>query len=178
MSVPPLVQVAVELRSVPMKQRLKLYEPLHVGTPVTVSVALSVTLRGPPEEISAEPLIDGLVVVLEAHSPSAPRAKSKSVAVSDCEERVSPMKTLKHLPPRLVAVRSIPPSKNSEIRSVLPTPSCLLAVSQGVEIVPVIGRLPELVVAQMASPERVDLQSTPWATEFVPRVPFAPPFQR
>src|SRR6185503_16202725 len=115
----------------------------------------------PDAGICAEPLIDGVVVVLESHSPSLPRAKSKSVAVSDCEERVSPMNTLKHLPPRFVAVRSIPPSKNSETRSVWATPSCLLAVSHGVLMLPFIGMVPEFVVAQTASPESVDLQSTP-----------------
>ena len=42
----------------------------------------------------------GFVSVVEVHSPSVPRAKSNSVAVSDCEERVSARNVLKHLPPR------------------------------------------------------------------------------
>ena len=51
------------------------------------------------------------------HWPRTPREKSKIVAVSDVEDRVSAMNTLKHLPSSSVAVRLIPPSKNSEIRS-------------------------------------------------------------
>ena len=72
--VPPLVQVAVDVVSVPMKHRWKSYVPLHVDTPVTVTVALSVTLTIPDCGICVEPLIDGVVVVLELHSPSWPRA--------------------------------------------------------------------------------------------------------
>src|SRR6185503_9523134 len=132
----------------------------------------------PDVGIWAEPLTDGVVVVLELHSPSLPRAKSKSVAVRDCEERVSPMNTLKHLPPRFVFVRLRPPSKNSASRRVVPTPSCLFEVGQGVEIVPLIGSAPVFVVAQTSSPPAVVLQSAPWATEVAPSEPFAPPFQR
>src|SRR5437867_5478192 len=146
--------------------------------PVTVSVALSVTLRVPDCGIWAEPLIDGVVVVLAVHSPSLPRAKSNSVAVRDWEERVSAMNTLKHLPPRFFAVRSTPPSKNSEVRSVLPGPSCLFEVGQGVVIEPVMGRGPELVVAQTASFPVVVLQSTPCAAGFVLSEPLAPPSHR
>jgi len=90
----------------------------------------------------------GVVVVVEWHSPSEPRAKSNSVAVRDCEERVSPTKVLKHLPERPVVVRLMPPSKNSPGSSVLPSPVVLplLFVSHGVWIVPVFA------VAQMLSP--------------------------
>ena len=45
------------------------------------------------------------------------------------------MKTLKHLPPRSASVRLMPPSKNSDARSVWPTPSCLFAVSHGMLMV-------------------------------------------
>ena len=91
---------------------------------------------------------------------------------------MSPTKTLKQWPPRLVFVRLSPPSKNSETWRVLPTPSVLFAVSHGVVIAVLIARVPEFVVAQVASPGPVDLQSTPWATEVVPSVPVASPFQR
>ena len=145
--------------------------------PVTVSVALSVTLRVPDCGIWAEPLIDGVVVVLAVHSPSLPRAKSNSVAVRDWEERVSPMNTLKHLPPRFVRVRLRPPSKNSASWRVFPTPSVLFEVFHGVVIGPVIGA-PVFVVAQTSSPPAVPLQSAPWATDVAPSDPPAPPFQR
>jgi hypothetical protein len=90
------------------------------------------------------------------------------------------MKTLKHLPARLLAVRSRPPSKNSEVRKLWPTPSCLFAVSHGVEIVPPVPLVGPLTVAQATSlvPPLCVLQSPPSATGVVPSEPFAPPFQR
>src|SRR5437773_10908056 len=103
---------------------------------------------------------EGVVVSDTEHSPSLPRAKSNSVAVRDCEERVSAMNTLKHLPPRFFAVRSTPPSKNSEVRSVLPGPSCLFEVGQGVVMESGLGRGPALVVAQAASLPVLVLLST------------------
>ena len=121
---------------------------------------------------------DGVVVSDTLHSPSLPRAKSKSVAVRDCDERVSAMNTLKHLPPRFFAVRSTPPSKNSEVRSVLPGPSCLFDVGHGVVIEVLMGNGPEFVVAQTASSPAVDLQSTPCAAGVVLSAPPAPPSQR
>src|SRR5204862_8130279 len=95
--------------------------------------AESVTEVVSPSEVV---LVDGCVVIETLHSPSTPRAKSKSVAVSDWEDRVSPMNTLKQWPPRPDWVRLRPPSKNSEVRRLWPTPSTLFEVSQGVLIVP------------------------------------------
>src|SRR4051812_13903732 len=59
------------------------------------------------------------------------------VAVGDCDERVSPTNVLKHLSPKPVWVRLIPPSKNSPVSSEEPT-EVFLTVSHGVEIVPVL----------------------------------------
>ena len=91
------------------------------------------------------------------------------VAVSDCDERVSPTNVLKHLPPRFSVVRSIPPSKNSDGWRVWPTLSSVLAVSHGVVIEwlrP--GAAEPLVVAQMASRPLAPWQSPPLPTAVVP----------
>src|SRR6476661_8296613 len=77
------------------------------------------------------------------------------------------MNVLKHLPPRPVAVRFRPPSKNSVERRECPAPSCLFAVGHGVWIVP------ELTVAQEMSLAPVVLQSAPW--EEAMGVGFNPP---
>ena len=48
-------------------------------------------------------------------------------------------------------MRLTPPSKNSEVRRLWPTPSCLLAVSHGVVIVPPVPLVGPLTVAQALS---------------------------
>src|SRR5207245_758320 len=125
-------------------QRWNVTDPLNVETPVTSTSALSLTSSVPEVGIVSPSAgmgvvpsdSTGVVFVVDVHSPSAPRSKSNSVAVGDCEERVSPMKTLKHLPASLDFVRLSPPSKNSEAWRVWPTPSVLFAVSHGVVIGP------------------------------------------
>ena len=109
--------------------------------------------------MSAEPEIDGVVSVVEPHSPITPLAKSNRVAVRDCDERVSPMKTLKQCPARPVLVRFSPPSKNCAVGRLWPTPVVLAAVSHGVVTVAV------LAVAQAESlvPVCGSRQSTPCA---------------
>src|SRR5207245_520960 len=166
----PLAQLVA-----PGPQRKNVMVPVGVGPgppPVAVPAMSARSVIG-----SVEPSwrvdCDGVVVTDAPHSPSTPRAKSNSVAVSDCEERVSPMNVLKHLPPMCAAVRFTPPSKNSETSFV--EPPFLFAVSQGGSSVPFVG---SLTVAHAASPPRVDLQSTPCATGVVPSEPVAPPFQR
>src|SRR5947207_15834483 len=103
--------------------------PVNDGTPVTVIRAVSCTrISASPGSFAVEAsagivadVIFGVVSVVDVHSPILPSAKSNSVAVSDCEERVSPMNTLKHLPARLLLVRLRPPSKNSEVWRLCPT---------------------------------------------------------
>src|SRR5262245_12703897 len=149
--------------------------PLHVSTlPVTVRSAESVTdtLPVPIETLPPDPA-DGVVTRRESQPPSDPREKSKIVAVSDVDDRVSPMKVLKHSPPRPDVVRLIPPSKNSETRSECPTPSCLLEVSHGIPVsVPVFTR------AQMSSSPVPLPHDAPCATGSGLSAPFAPPTQR
>src|SRR5262249_26160053 len=111
--------------------------------------------------------MDGVVTVDDVHSPMTPLAKSNRVALSDCEERVSPMKTSKQCPARPVRDRFRPPSKNCAVGRLLPTPVVLAAVSQGT----VIGA--SFAVAQTVSltPVAGSRQSTPCATGVVPREP-------
>src|SRR5262245_20550470 len=108
---PPVWQLAVELRA-SGPHRLNLTVPLNWGTPNTLIVAESLLVTWALAGITVlEPASGvGVVVVVERHSPSERRAKSNSVAVRDCEERVSPTKVLKHLPARPVSVRLMPPS--------------------------------------------------------------------
>src|SRR5712672_1609653 len=103
-------------------QRWKLRVPVKLP-PVTASAAESVAVTEPPpiERLDA----DGVVTSDDVQWPRAPPAKSNSVAVSDCEERVSPRNDWKHSLERFSAVRSTPPSKNSEAWRVVPTPSVL-----------------------------------------------------
>src|SRR5262245_13263111 len=107
---PPVWQLVVPAASGP--HRLNLTVPLNWGTPNTLIVAESLLVTWALAGITVlEPASGvGVVVVVERHSPSEPRAKSNSVAVRDCEERVSPTKVLKHLPARPVSVRLMPPS--------------------------------------------------------------------
>ena len=107
---------------------------------------------------------------LPAQSPSWPREKSNSVAVKDCEERVSARNVVKHLPPRSLSVRLTPPSKNSACRRLWPTPSSLFAVSHGVVIVPPTPSLGALTVAQASSPGGSVVQSEPLATAWPSQV--------
>src|SRR5690242_13448471 len=90
------------------------------------------------------------------------------------------MKTLKHFPARLLLVRFRPPSKNSDVWRLWPTPCDLLEVSHGVVIVPPVPLLAPLTVAQATSalPPSWVLQSPPRATGVLPSEPLAPPFQR
>ena len=69
-------------------------------------------------------------------------------------------------------MRLIPPSKNSATRRLLPGPSCLLDVSHGVVIVPV------LTLPQTVSLPAVVSQSTPAAIGSGFSEPSAPPSQR
>ena len=55
---------------------------------------------------------DWLVVIVAEHRLNVPEAKSDSVAVVDCDERVSARKLEKHVSPNPRSVRSRPPSKN------------------------------------------------------------------
>src|SRR4051794_5445909 len=96
-----------------------------------------------------------------------PPPKSKIVAVSDWDERVSPRNELKHLSARCALVRSRPPSKNSDSRRACPVPSFLFAVNHGTWIVGT------LTVAQDASIPAAFLQSPPFATGFGSRLPGA-----
>ena len=122
-STPPVSQVAVLFAAVG-PQMWNDTEPWNEGTPATLITALSLTrtfasagAAGIDDAGASAVFVasTGAVVVDDVHSPMLPRAKSNSVAVSDWDERVSPMKTLKHLPPRPLCVRSRPPSKNSEV---------------------------------------------------------------
>src|SRR4051794_664830 len=73
----------------------------------------------------------------------------------------------------LLLVRFRPPSKNSDVCRVCPTPWTLLEVSQGVVIVPPVPLLGPLTVAQATSalPPVCVLQSPPSATGVLPRAP-------
>src|SRR4051812_36572199 len=97
---PPVSHVVVDAAaSGPHRWNVRL--ALYEDTPVTVTTALSDVDRVPDAGMTFEvPVGVGVVTVVEEHSPSVPSAKSKSVAVSDCDERVSPVKVLKHLPAR------------------------------------------------------------------------------
>jgi hypothetical protein len=78
-----------------------------VSSPLPVTVAVSVTLA-PGETVASD-----LVVVIDAeHSGNVPKSKSDSVAVIDCDERLSVMKLEKHWFASLRFVMSTPPSKN------------------------------------------------------------------
>src|SRR6266704_2793550 len=107
-STPPLSQVAVSFAAVG-PQMCHEIEPLNELTPVTSITVLSLTVTlasagsagmDDPGGCDVSVASTGVVAVDDVHSPSLPRAKSNNVAVSDCEERVSPMKTLKQCPPR------------------------------------------------------------------------------
>src|SRR2546425_9669819 len=104
MCVPPVLQVPVAIGP----QRKKSTVPLHVETPVTVSVAESVTETEPVPIENALP--DGVVTIWDPHWPKRPRTKSLSVASPDCEDRVLRRKLRKQAPPKPSPVRSRPPS--------------------------------------------------------------------
>ena len=184
---PPLVHVAVE-SAASGPQRLNETLESNDETPVTVISAESLTaidaafgstgIVSPVAGIVAPSPVSGVVTVVDVHPPISPWEKSKSVAVSDVDERVLPMKMLKQLPSSSLSVRFRPPSKNSAVRSELPTPSCLLAVCHGVVIVPLVPFVMSLAVAQTASLVPASLQSPPWTIGVVPSDPSAPPFQR
>ncbi len=71
--------------------------------------------------------------------PELRRGRSRTASRSaTVDERVSAMNVLKHLPPRSLSVRLMPPSKNSEVRRLWPTPSCLFDGQPRVVIVPVL----------------------------------------
>ena len=163
---PPLPHTVV-LSAANGPHRWNTTEPVKDATPFTVTCAVSVTLLITPlAGICAPPgPIDGVVSVVETHSPILPLAKSNRVAVNDCEERVSPMKTLKQCPARFVLVRFSPPSKNSETRRPWPTPSVFSDVSHGVLIVAV------FTMAHALSPPTPEPQAAPCATDVVPRDP-------
>src|SRR4051812_4625522 len=118
----------------------------------------------------------GVVTMPEPHEPDVPPAKSNRVAVSEVEERVSPMNELKHLSPSLRSVRLMPPSKNSDVRSLLPTPSLKLAVCHGTVIVPLVPLAVVFETAQAESPGGVFAlrQSTPAPMGVVLREPGTP----
>src|SRR5437879_13624057 len=59
-----------------------------------------------------------LLVMLIPQVLKLPSAKSFRTALADCEERVSAMKVEMHSPPRPIAVRSMPPSKNVTLGNV------------------------------------------------------------
>jgi len=111
---PPELQRVVE-SAANGPQRWNWTVPVKEATPLTVTAALSVTAIVALAGIGVGKPIDGVVTVDEVHSPIWPWAKSNSVAVGDCEERVSPMKTLKQCPPRFDFVRFSPPSKNCAV---------------------------------------------------------------
>src|SRR5438309_9422714 len=99
-STPPVSHVAVLFAAVG-PQMWNETEPVNDGTPLTVITALSLTrtlasagAAGMDDAGGRAVLIasTGVVVVDDVHSPMLPRAKSNSVAVNDCEERVSPVK--------------------------------------------------------------------------------------
>src|SRR5262249_7649668 len=99
-------------------------EPLNVSIPVTLTVVLSLTNTFASGGAAGMDDAGGCVLsvastgwvdVSDLHSPRVPRAKSYSVAVSDCDERVSPTKALKHVLGIWAFVRLIPPSKNSAV---------------------------------------------------------------
>src|SRR2546428_14166477 len=83
------------------------------------------------------------------------------------------MNMLKHFPPRPFAVRSSPPSKNSETSFV--EPPFLFAVSHGGSSGPVFG---VFAGGQAASAPSVDLQFRPCATGAVSRSQAPPTFPR
>ena len=125
-STPPVSQLAVDGGGSSGPHRLNFTDPLNDGTPVTVISAESLAVTCALAGISLLPEGVGVVFVVDRHSPSRPREKSNSVAVSDVDERVSAMNVLKHVgavPPPLSAnacVMLIPPSKKSGGTTVLP----------------------------------------------------------
>ena len=84
--------------------------PAQVETPLTVTVAESLT-ETDPVPIEVEPPVTLCCVVkLLVQLPSWPRVKSFRVAVVDVDARVSAATDEKHRSPRPSAVRLTPPS--------------------------------------------------------------------
>src|SRR5512132_1745137 len=133
---PPVKQLLVEFRA-RGPQRKNVTSPPKSVDPVTVTSAWSLTvtdpvpIESPPAGIVPPAPVCGVVTVLERHCPSWPREKSCRFAPSSCEARVLARNVLKHLPPRPLSVRLIPPSKNSRVSRLCPT-VVLFTVSHGV----------------------------------------------
>ena len=105
---PPML---VEVSSAPPMgpRRLNCTVPFQVETPVTLTVAESLT-ETDPLPIDVLPVMLDCVVVLLPHWPNWPRMKSFSVAVVDVDDRVSDATDAKHLSPKPMADRFKPPS--------------------------------------------------------------------
>src|SRR2546421_2442519 len=113
------------------------------------------------------------------HTFIDPVAKSKMVAVGDCDDRVSPRNRAKHCS-SWSAVRSTPPSKNSRGLRAPPslsgwahgglTAALVLTMAQAAAGSPVAGSIGSGVPGAGQSP--------PVPTGVVPSDPLAPPFHR
>src|SRR5262245_56432652 len=108
--------------------------PFQVVTPVTVTVAESLT-ETDPVPIDVDPVMLECVVSSAPQPPKVPRMKSFSVAVVDVDDRVSDDTVAKHLSPSPSAVRLTPPSKNSPFRAWLLGVPLLSVNGHGIVIV-------------------------------------------
>ena len=109
--------------------------PLQVVTPVTVTVAESLTETDPVPIEVVPPETLCCVVTDEPQVPKPPRMKSFSVAVVDVDDLVSDDTDEKHLSPSPSAVRLTPPSKNSPLSAPLFGVPLLSANGHGIVIV-------------------------------------------
>ena len=145
--------------------RKNLSVPLQDAIPVTCRSAESlattepVPMDRPPAGMAVVPLdCMGVVTMVAPQRPRLPRAKSLSVASTDCDERVLTRKVEKQVSARPRVVRLRPPSYSSEAWYSLVAPSAFSLKVQGV-VSP-----PGLTMAQAASSVRLGVAHPPVPT--------------
>src|SRR5215217_290095 len=156
-------------------QRKNFSVPVQLLAPTTLRTAASVTdtepvpIERPPPGMSAPAPVFGVVVRPDWQLPKLPSTKSLSVAVSDCEDRVSASTLAKHSLPSPRSDRLMPASKNSPRRNVLKP---LLSVNGHGAKVPSVW----LTIPQKASPGEADRQLAASEVASSSRFPFTEVF--